>query len=108
MQWIQALGWGRTVNPFYDYMSIHKINKIGFRPNKVTISEKEIGLFTGEIKFIEYLGSEQFIYVDCGINEKLVVVKTNPDYKIPLKKIVGLNILSKDLYFFLKNGEVLI
>ena len=85
-----------------------KINKIGFRPNKVSICEKEKGLFTGEIKFIEYLGSEQFIYVDCGIDEKLVVVKTNPDYKIQFKKIVGLNILSKDLYFFLKNGEVLI
>ena len=85
-----------------------KINKIGFRPNKVSICEKEKGLFTGEIKFIEYLGSEQFIYVDCGIDEKLVVVKTNPDYKIPLRKFVGLNILSKDLYFFLKNGEVFI
>ena len=88
-------------------ISDDKINKIGFRPNKVIICEKEKGLFTGEIKFIEYLGSEQFVYVDCGIDEKLVVVKTNPDYKIPLRKIVGLNILSKDLYFFLKNGEVL-
>ncbi len=86
----------------------HKINKIGFRPNKVSICEKEKGLLTGEVKFIEYLGSEQFIYVDCGIDEKLVVVKTNPDYKIQFKKIVGLNILLKDLYFFLKNGEVLI
>ena len=85
-----------------------KINKIGFRPNKVSICEKEKGLLTGEVKLIEYLGSEQFIYVDCGIDEKFVVVKTNPDYKIQLKKIVGLNILSKDLYFFLKNGEVLI
>ena len=76
--------------------------------NKISICEKEKGLLTGEVKFIEYLGSEQFIYVDCGIDEKLIVVKTNPDYKIQLKKIVGLNILSKDLYFFLKNGEVLI
>ncbi len=85
-----------------------KINKIGFRPNKVSICKKEKGLLTGEVKFIEYLGSEQFIYVDCGIDEKLVVVKTNPDYKVQLNKIVGLNILSKDLYFYLKNGEVLI
>ena len=84
-----------------------KINKIGFRPNKVIICEKEKGLFTGEIKFIEYLGSEQFIYVDCGIDEKLVVVKTTPDYKISIKVIIGLKILSKDLYFFAKNGEVL-
>ena len=85
-----------------------KINKIGFRPNKVSICEKEKGLLTGEVKFIEYLGSEQFIYVDCGIGENLVVVKTYPDYKIPLRKIVGLKMLSKDLYLFLKNGEVLI
>ncbi len=85
-----------------------KINKIGFRPDKVTICEKEKGLLTGEIRFIEYLGSEQFIYVDCGVGEKLIVVKTDPDYKIPLKKIIGLKMLSKDLYFFSKNDDVLI
>ncbi len=85
-----------------------KTHKIGFRPNKVKICEKEKGLLTGEIKFIEYLGSEQFIYVDCGIDEKLIVVKTNPDYKIPIRKIIGLKMLSRDLYFFSKNGEVLI
>ena len=85
-----------------------KINKIGFRPNKISICEKEKGLLNGEIKFIEYLGTEQFIYVDCGIDESLIVVKTNPDYKIPIKRIIGLKMLSKDLYFFSKNGEVLI
>jgi len=86
----------------------NKINKIGFRPNKISICEKEKGLLNGEIKFIEYLGTEQFIYVDCGIDESLIVVKTNPDYKIPIKRIIGLKMLSKDLYFFSKNGEVLI
>ena len=85
-----------------------KINKIGFRPNKVSICEKEKGLLNGEIKFIEYLGTEQFIYVDCGIDESLIVVKTNPDYKTPIRRIIGLKMLSKDLYFFSKNGEVLI
>ena len=85
-----------------------KINKIGFRPNKISICEKEKGLLNGEIKFIEYLGTEQFIYVDCGTDESLIVVKTNPDYKIPIKRIIGLKMLSKDLYFFSKNGEVLI
>ena len=85
-----------------------KINKIGFRPNKISICEKEKGLLNGEIKFIEYLGTEQFIYVDCGIDESLIVVKTNPDYKIPIRRIIGLKMLSKDLYFFSKNGEVLI
>ena len=85
-----------------------KINKIGFRPNKISICEKEKGLLNGEIKFIEYLGTEQFIYVDCGIDESLIVVKTNPDYKTPIRRIIGLKMLSKDLYFFSKNGEVLI
>jgi len=86
----------------------NKINKIGFRPNKISICEKEKGLLNGEIKFIEYLGTEQFIYVDCGIDESLIVVKTNPDYKTPIRRIIGLKMLSKDLYFFSKNGEVLI
>ena len=84
-----------------------KIDKIGFRPDKVSICDKKKGSLSGEIKFIEYLGAEQFIYVDCGINEKLIVVKTTPDYKTSIKAIIGLKILSKDLYFFAKNGEVL-
>ena len=84
-----------------------KVDKIGFRPDKVSICDKKKGSLSGEIKFIEYLGAEQFIYVDCGINEKLIVIKTTPDYKTSIKAIIGLKILSKDLYFFSKNGEVL-
>ena len=84
-----------------------KIDKIAFRPDKVSICEKNKGLLTGEIKFVEYLGSEQFIYVDCGINEKLIVVKTDPNYSIPHKKIIGLKILSKDLYFFQRGNDII-
>ena len=84
-----------------------KVDKIGFRPDKVSICDKEKGSLSGEIKFIEYLGAEQFLHVDCGINEKLIVVKTNPNYKTSIKEIIGLRILSKDLYFFSENGEVL-
>ncbi len=85
-----------------------RVNKIGFRPDKVNICDAHMGLLIGEIKFVEYLGSEQFIYVDCGINEKLIVVKTDPDYEAILKKKIGLKILTKDIHFFSENGNILI
>ena len=87
----------------------HKNTKyFGFRADRVKMCEKQKGSLTGYIKFVEYLGSEQYIYVDCGINESLIVLKEEPDYKIPsLKKEIGLKILTKDLYLFDKNGNVL-
>ena len=85
-----------------------KINKIGFRPNKVIICEKEKGLFTGEVKFTEYLGSEQFIYVDCGINNKLIIIKIDPNIKVVLNEKIGLKFNSKYVHFFSKDGLRLI
>ena len=52
---------------------------------------------------IEYLGSEQFIYVDVGVNENFVIVKEKPDLKVPLNKKLGLKISQKDIHFFSKN-----
>ena len=76
---------------------------------KKIINRQEIldKLALGNGQFLFAPSAESFSTND-GIDEKLVVVKTNPDYKIPLRKIVGLNILSKDLYLFLKNGDIFI
>ena len=81
------------------------VNKVGFRPEKISICDPKIGSLSGQIKFFEYLGSEQFIYVDIGIDENLVVVKDNPEVNVKLNKKVGLKILNKDLHFFSKNGD---
>ena len=83
---------------------IKDIDKIGFRPEKITICDPEKGSLSGFIKFFEYLGSEQFLYIDCGINDNLVVARTEPDFKIIIDEKVGLSIPDKDLHFFSKSG----
>ncbi|MEC8624807.1 MAG: ABC transporter ATP-binding protein [Bdellovibrionota bacterium] len=81
-----------------------EVNKIGFRPEKISLCDPEKASLSGFIKFFEYLGSEQFLYIDCGIKDKLVVVRTNPDVEITIDEKVGLSILDKDLHFFSGNG----
>ena len=84
--------------------NIKKVSKIGFRPEKILICDPKKASLVGYPKFIEYLGSEQFIYIDIGVNENLIVVKEKPDLKIPLNIKIGLKISNKDLHFFSKDG----
>ena len=84
--------------------NIKNVSNIGFRPEKILICDPKKASLIGYPKFSEYLGSEQFIYIDVGVNENLIVVKEKPDLKIPLDIEVGLKISSKDLHFFSKNG----
>ena len=44
------------------------IFKLGIRPDNIEICKSEKNILSGQIKFCEYLGSEQYVYVDCGIN----------------------------------------
>ena len=44
------------------------IFKLGIRPDNIEICKSEKNILSGHIKFCEYLGSEQYVYVDCGIN----------------------------------------
>ena len=83
---------------------IKDIDKIGFRPEKISICDPEKASLSGFIKFFEYLGSEQFLYIDCGIKDKFVVARTEPDVKITIDEKVGLSIADKDLHFFSKSG----
>ena len=79
------------------------IRKIGFRAEKILICETKKASFIGYARFIEYLGSEQFIYIDVGVNENFVIVKEKPDVKVPLNKKLGFKISQKDIHFFSKN-----
>ena len=74
--------------------------KIGARPDSIYICKPEKTILNGIIKFCEYLGSEQYIYIDCGIKNKLIVVKLDPNTKIVLNEKIGLRFISKYLHFF--------
>ena len=84
------------------------IFKLGIRPDNIEICKFEKNILSGHIKFCEYLGSEQYVYVDCGINDKLIIVKIDPNFKVVLNEKIGLKFISKYVHFFSKDGLRLI
>ena len=80
------------------------IFKLGIRPDNIEICKFEKNILSGHIKFCEYLGSEQYVYVDCGINDKLIIVKLDPNFKVVLNEKIGLKFISKYVHFFSKDG----
>ena len=84
------------------------IFKLGIRPDNIEICKSEKNILSGHIKFCEYLGSEQYVYVDCGINDKLIIVKLDPNFKVVLNEKIGLKFISKYVHFFSKDGLRLI
>ena len=81
---------------------------LGIRPDNIEICKSEKNILSGHIKFCEYLGSEQYVYVDCGINDKLIIVKLDPNFKVVLNEKIGLKFISKYVHFFSKDGLRLI
>ena len=77
---------------------------LGIRPDNIEICKSEKNILSGHIKFCEYLGSEQYVYVDCGINNKLIIVKIDPNFKVVLNEKIGLKFISKYVHFFSKDG----
>ncbi len=84
------------------------IFKLGIRPDNIEICKSEKNILSGNIKFCEYLGSEQYVYVDCEINNKLIIVKIDPNIKVVLNEKIGLKFISKYVHFFSKDGLRLI
>ena len=81
---------------------------LGIRPDNIEICKSEKNILSGHIKFCEYLGSEQYVYVDCAINDKLIIVKIDPNFKVVLNEKIGLKFISKYVHFFSKDGLRLI
>ena len=81
---------------------------LGIRPDNIEICKSEKNILSGHIKFCEYLGSEQYVYVDCGINNKLIIVKIDPNFKVVLNEKIGLKFISKFVHLFSKDGLRLI
>ena len=81
---------------------------LGIRPDNIEICKSEKNILSGHIKFCEYLGSEQYVYVDCGINDKLIIVKLDSNIKVVLSEKIGLKFNSKYVHFFSEDGLRLI
>ena len=80
-----------------------KITRIGVRAETISITDIQNADLIGELALCEYLGSEQFAYVDCG-NGILITVRIEPDVQIKIGSRVGLILNSSSLHFFEESG----
>ena len=79
------------------------VDSLGFRPENVIVSDLKSRHLSGEVAVCEYLGSEQFAYIDCGF-DKMVTVKVAPDRDLQLGSEVGLLLDEEQLYRFGADG----
>ena len=80
-----------------------KISRIGVRAEAISLADLQNADLIGELALCEYLGSEQFAYVDCG-NGILITVRIEPDVKIKIGSRVGLILSSSSLHLFEESG----
>ena len=79
------------------------IDSLGFRPENVIIGGPKRGHLSGKVAVCEYLGSEQFAYIDCGFDE-MVTVRVAPDTDLQPGSDVSLVLDEGRLYRFGADG----
>ena len=80
-----------------------EISKIGIRAEAISITDINNPDLFGKLVLCEYLGSEQFAYVDCG-NGILITVRVEPTIEIKIGSEIGLNLNPSSVHFFSESG----
>ena len=76
---------------------------LGIRPENIALCAEDAGHISGTITVCEYLGSEQFAYIDCGFGH-MVTVRVNPDSELQVGSTTGLSFDNDKLYVFDGDG----
>ena len=77
--------------------------KMGARPETIIFTELDKADLIGKLVLCEYLGSEQFAYVDCG-DALLITVRIDPTTEMEIGIEVGLSFDQSNLHFFADSG----
>ena len=72
---------------------------LGVRPEHITLCDPKQGMLAGKVMVTEYLGSEQYVYVDCGF-EDVITVRINPAEDCEVGSDVGLILARVSLHLF--------
>ena len=72
---------------------------LGVRPEHVTLCDPKQGMLAGKVMVTEYLGSEQYVYVDCGF-EDVITVRVDPAVECTVGSDVGLMLAQDSLHLF--------
>ena len=76
---------------------------LGIRPENIALCAEGAGHISGTITVCEYLGSEQFAYIDCGFGH-MVTVRVNPDSELQVGSTTGLSFDNEKFYVFDADG----
>ena len=81
---------------------------LGVRPEHISVDEtggtSDSPMITGTLSVCEYLGSEQFAYVDCGFDE-MITVRVDPERELVTGTTVGLGFGPDGLHWFDRAGR---
>jgi len=72
---------------------------LGVRPEHITLCDPKHGMLAGKVMVTEYLGSEQYVYVDCGF-EDVITVRIDPAEDCEVGSDVGLMLARESLHLF--------
>jgi multiple sugar transport system ATP-binding protein len=77
---------------------------LGVRPENIRLQKPGKTRVNGQLLVSEYLGAEQFAYVDCGF-EEMLTVRLDPILELEPGAEVGLDLAPDYLHFFNKEGQ---
>ena len=77
---------------------------LGVRPENITIGDAARATIKGNVAVCEYLGSEQFAFIDCGF-EDFVTVRVDPNLEFESGAAVGLSFDPDRVHLFDKSGD---
>ena len=81
---------------------------LGVRPENITLDitggASGALMITGMLSVCEYLGSEQFAYVDCGFDE-MITVRVDPSGELVTGTTMGLHFDPDALHYFDRSGQ---
>ena len=81
-----------------------KCHTIGIRPEHITLTTKAKAIYSGTIVHQEYLGSDNYLFIDIG-SRKPLTVRYDSDLKVPQNDTVYLSFDKKNMHRFDENEK---
>ena len=72
---------------------------LGVRPEHITLRDPQTATLGGTVMVTEYLGSEQYVYVDCGFDD-VITVRVDPAEDHRVGSDVGLRLAEESVHLF--------
>jgi len=77
---------------------------LGVRPENIMPIAADKAAMTGTLVACEYLGAEQFAYIDCGFDD-VITVRVDPELQMEAGVRIGIDLHPDHLHFFDKDGK---